>query len=123
MLDIENRSLLLASYSIVLKHSGVYPSILALKLEGWRWCFCIEDEVVVAVRAILVTVFEFLGVFSKALLAFFASKSQVKPLEQLMVFLFLMTFYAVEPFATAWGPYGDLSVEDVLAADRLHPGT
>lgn len=61
-----------------------------------------------------------------------------------MVFLFFMAFCAVEPFATwsenqkvifiygskgskrvltAWGPYGDLSVEDMLAADRLHPGT
>ena len=67
----------------------------------------------------------------------------VKLLQQLMVFLFLVTFCAIEPLATcpeiqkvflhvkvfsesvltAWGSYGDLSVEDVLAADTLHPIT
>lgn len=106
-------------------------------------------------------VLEFLGVFAKALLAFLTSKGlyfsiregrhvvgllrkyHVKLLQQLMVFLFLMTFCAIEPFTTwpeiqklfphvnefsesvltAWGSYGDLSVEDVLAADTLHPIT
>lgn len=78
ILNIENRSLLLALYPIILEHASVYARILTLKLEGWRWCFGIENEVVVTVRAILVTVFEFLGVFSKALLAFLTGKGHVK---------------------------------------------
>ena len=90
--DVENRSLLLALNSIIFEHARVHTSILTLKLEGWRWCLGVENEVIVTVRAILVTapgfswwegqtchfrgppVFEFLGVFSEALLAFLTSK-------------------------------------------------
>ena len=90
--DIENRSLLLVLHSIIFKHARVHTGILTLKLEGWRWCLGVENEVIVTVRAILVAapgfswwegqtchfrgppVFEFLGVFSEALLAFLTSK-------------------------------------------------
>ena len=90
--DIEDRSLLLALNSIVFKHSRVHASILTLKLECWRWGLGLKNEVVVTVRAILVTtpvfspwegqtcycrgppVFEVLHVFSEALLAFLTSK-------------------------------------------------
>lgn len=136
ILDIENRSLLFALYPIVFEHASVDASILTLKLESWGWRFGIENEVVVAMRAILVTarnvqpvtkkgsrfhrppVFEFLGVFSKAFLAFLTCKGlhfsvrkrtpvaglccryHVKLLQQLMVFLFNMAFRTVEPFTT-----------------------
>ena len=40
---------------MVLEHASVYASVLTLKFEGWRWCFGIENEMVVTVRAILVT--------------------------------------------------------------------
>lgn len=55
ILNIENRSLVFALYSIVLDHASVYARILTLKFEGWGWCFGIENEVVVTMRAILVT--------------------------------------------------------------------
>ena len=136
LFHIKNRSLLLALYSIILKHTRVYAGILTLKVESWCWSLGIENEAVIAVRAILVTVrevqpikkletvfdyppvFEFLSIFSKAFLAFFTCKglrSSVrkgkhvedfgpiyhdKSLEQGMIFLFLVAFCAVKPFAT-----------------------
>ena len=55
ILDIENRSRLFALYSIVLEHARVHASILTFKLESWRGGLGVENKVVVAVRAILVT--------------------------------------------------------------------
>jgi hypothetical protein len=56
--------------------------------------------VVVAVRAILVGIFKLFGIFSEALLALFAREDHLVALEEFMVFALLVTFCAVEPFAT-----------------------
>jgi len=47
--------LLLSLDPIVLDHAGIYPNIFALNIDGWRWHFGVEDKMVVAVGAVLVT--------------------------------------------------------------------
>lgn len=55
---------------------------------------------VIAVRAVLVALVEFLGVLAEALLALFAGEYHFEALEEFVLFLFAVAFGAVEPFPT-----------------------
>jgi hypothetical protein len=71
---VENRPVSLLSHSLVLEHSGVDARILAFNLQPRLRREGIEDEVVVAVRAVLITVLELTAVFAEALLALLAGE-------------------------------------------------
>jgi len=59
--------------------------------------------VVIAVGAVFVAVFEFLGVFAETFFAFFAGECHVVGLEEGMGFIFGVAFGAVVPFFAAGG--------------------
>lgn len=94
---------------------GVLSHVVALYLQRCLWCLRLQDEMVVAVRAVLVAaphqseryvrqsllysrVLELARIFPKGLFALFAYEDHVKGLHERMVALFLVTFCAVEPF-------------------------
>lgn len=55
---------------------------------------------VVAVRAVFVTVLKLSSVLAEAFLALLASKCHIKLLQKRVVFCFLMAFCTVKPFST-----------------------
>lgn len=74
LLNIKDRPRLLSSESIVLQHPTIHPRVLALELEHGLRGHGLEDEMVVAVGTVFIALFEFLGIFSEDLLAFFAGE-------------------------------------------------
>jgi len=115
ILDVEDGTLLFPLDPVVFEHSCIYTGIFAFDIECGLRRQSLDDEVVVAVRAVFVTLFKLLRVFPEAFLALLAGKGHVEFLQQRVVFLFGMAFGTVEPFATAWRTDGDLGVENVLA--------
>ena len=113
--DIEYRSLLLPPEAVVFQHPRVDPSILSFDFQARFGRDGVNDEVVVAMRAVFIAYgevsgafsgrsvyrpfFKLLGVFAEALLALLACKGHVQALQQRMVFLLMVTLGAVKPFA------------------------
>lgn len=74
LLDVENRPLFLPPHPIILQHPTINARILALKLQHRLRCNSINHEVVVAVWAVLIALFEFSGVLAKRFFALFAGE-------------------------------------------------
>lgn len=98
LLNIKDRPILLPFDPIILQHPTINPRILALKLQHRFWSHGIDNEVVVAVRTVLVGFLELLGVFAEGFAALFAGECHVCLLQERVVFRFLVAFCAVEPF-------------------------
>jgi len=96
---IEDAPQFLLPCSLVLEHLVVNANIVALDGEGGLGGLCLNDEVVVAVWAVLVAFLKLLRVFAEDLSALFAGKDHFERLHQGMVFLLGMTFGAIEPLA------------------------
>lgn len=79
-------------------HSAVDSGVLTLDLEFWLGCHGVEDEVVIAVRAVLVRFLKLLDVFAEALLALLAREDHLEPLLQGVVLLLRMALNTIEPF-------------------------
>ena len=139
VLDIEYRSLRLGPHALILEHPRIHPGVLALDLQRRLGRHGVPDEVIVAMRAVLIAVLKLLGVFSEALLAFLARKDlripvrregegrwereayELKGLLERVVFLFGVAFRAVEPLATwAREPQRPLSREGGENAGRTY---
>lgn len=114
-LVVPDRKLLLPLDTIIPDHPRVLPDILALDLETSLRLLGLEQEVVVAVRAVLVALFKRLHVFAETLLALFAGEDHLRGAFELVVLLLGVAFCAVEPLPAAGGADGDLGVEDVFA--------
>jgi hypothetical protein len=99
---------------------GVNARIFALYLQRGLWCFGVQDEVVIAVRAVLVAtphsasvppkqvhryvrIFKLARILPKRLLALLADEGHVEGLHQRVISLLGMALCAVEPFF-AWPP-------------------
>ena len=85
-----------------------------------EWGLCLDDVVVVAVRAVLVSLFEFLDGLAEDLLALLAGEDEFHGLLQFMVaFLafpvLCVALRAVEPHLAAGGSDGYLGVQNMLA--------
>jgi len=83
---------------VILDHTAIDAHVGALHRDGRLGTNRLDDEMVIAVWAILICLFELLRIFSEALFALFASKGQLEFLQERVVLLFLMTFDAVKPF-------------------------
>ena len=137
ILDVEDGAHVLLPLALVLDHPVVDSGILALDVQRGLWRQGVEDEVVVAVRAVLVAaprsanvgpgmwlwdaerhvpVLELAGVLAEGLFALFADKDHLEALQQRVVSRLLVALCAVEPLLAAWRADGDLGVEDVFAA-------
>ena len=60
---------------------------------------CVDDEVVIAVRAVLIAVLELRSILSEALLALFASEYHLESLKKVVGLLLVVALRAIEPFA------------------------
>jgi len=96
--DFRNAFLILLD-PIVLEHLVVHPHVLALDRKGGLGRLGLDDEVVIAVRAVLVAFLELLGIFAEALLALLAGEDHLEALEEGVLLLLLMALDAVEPLA------------------------
>lgn len=114
-LIIPNSQVLFRFNPLILDHPRVLSNILSLHLQSCLWFFGLNDKVVVAVRAVLVAVFEFGHVFAETLFTFLACKGHFHGLFESVVLGFGVAFGAVEPLFAARGADGDLGVEDVFA--------
>lgn len=94
----------------------VNAHVFALNLKTCLGHLGFDDEVVVAVRAVLVALLKLLGVLAEALLALLARKRHFGGLGKRVVLGFGMAFGTVEPLLAAGTADRDLGVEDVLAA-------
>jgi len=115
LLGIEYGTVGLLLDPVILYHPAVDADVGPLDGEGGLGREGVEDEVVVAVRAVLVGFLELARVLPEALLTLLARKDHLEALQEDMVLLFLVALDAVEPFPAAWRPDGDLRVEDVFA--------
>lgn len=97
--------------SLIPEHLVVHSDIITLNGQGSLGGLGFEDEVVVAVRAVLVAIVKLLGVFAEGLFAFLASKRHFEALHERVAFLLLVAFCAVEPFP-AWGTRVTLASKD-----------
>lgn len=117
----------------------VFPNVFTLELYGGLWSLRIEYVMVVAVRAVFVTIFfsvrrrRFEGrysppililaaVFAEALLALLTGKDHFKALLEGVVGLLLVAFCAVEPLAacqTLLHVVGDIRTEDLQHGERM----
>jgi hypothetical protein len=79
----------------------VYSGILALDLDSWFRGQGINDEVIVAMRAVLIALVKLLGVLAKGLFAFLAGKGDLEAFEEGMAFRLFVAVGAIEPLA-AW---------------------
>jgi hypothetical protein len=98
--NIEYRRDLFPPHSVVLQHPRIDSHVLSFYLQLHFRSQSINDKVVVAVRAILVTLVKFQRVFAEALFALFTGKDHFGLLEERVGFCFGVTFGAVEPFFT-----------------------
>ena len=78
LLQAPDGLLLFLAHTLVLDEAGVLSDILTLDLQSGLWCLCFENKVVVAMRAVLVTLFELLDVLAERLSAFLASKDHLQ---------------------------------------------
>ena len=91
-----------------------------LKMALCLRCLRFDDEVVVAMGAVLVRLFELADVFAEYLLALLAGEYELHSLHQLM-FAFsafpvlFVAFWAVEPHLAAGGSDTHLGVQNMLA--------
>lgn len=133
ILDVEDGALVLLPLPLVLDHAVVDAGILALDVQRGLGGEGVEDEVVVAVRAVLVAVspsapclvsfqnvnhspvLELAGVLTECLAALLAYEDHFEALQQRVVGLLLVALGAVEPLLAAWRADRDLGVEDVFA--------
>ena len=74
LLDIKNCPLFLAPNSVILNHPAINSCIFTLKFQHWLWCNSFENEVIVAMWAILVGFFEFCSILSEGFFALFAGE-------------------------------------------------
>lgn len=84
--------------AVVLEHAVVDAGVLALDAQGGLGDDGVDDEVVVAVRAVLVGLLEGLGVLAEALLALLAGKGHLERLQELVRLLLVVAVGAVKPF-------------------------
>lgn len=106
---------LLLLHTLVSDHPRILPDILTLNLQARLGLHSLEEEVIVAVWAVLVALLESLDVLAEALLALFAREDHLCRAHQIMVGFLGVAFGAVEPLPAAGGADGDLCVEDVFA--------
>jgi hypothetical protein len=118
-LIIPNSWCLLALDTVVPDHARVLSDVLALNLETRLGLLGLQEEVVVAMRAVLIALVELFHVFAKDFSALFACEDHLGGAFELVVLLLSVAFCAVEPLATAWRADGDLGVEDVFAGDGV----
>jgi hypothetical protein len=83
--------------ALVLEHTIVHAGVLALDAERGLRDDGLEDEVVIAVRAVLVGLLELLRVLAEALLALLARERHLEGLPQLVRLLLVVAVGAVEP--------------------------
>lgn len=88
--------------TVVLEHAVVDAGVLALDAQGGLGDDGVDDEVVVAVRAVLVGLLEDLGVLAEALLALLAGERHLERLQELVRLLLVVAVGAVEPFLATW---------------------
>lgn len=98
LIGIEERSKEFLFLSIVLKHPVVHADVFAFNSNGGLWCFGVNNEVVITMRAVFVALVELLGVLAEALLALLAGKDHFVSLLKRVAFGLMMTLGAVEPF-------------------------
>jgi hypothetical protein len=92
---------LLSLDAIVPDHPRVFPDVFALDLQTCLWLLGLQQEVVVAVRAVLVALLKRFHVFAEALLALFACEDHLDGALELVVLLLAVTLGAVEPLPAA----------------------
>lgn len=97
-LDIEYRPMLVVLDTVVLEHAVVHAGILALDAERRLGDDGLENEVVIAVRAVLVGLLKFLRILAEALLALLARERHLEGLLELVRLLLVVAVGAVEPF-------------------------
>jgi hypothetical protein len=85
--------------ALILEHLAVHAHIVALDGQSGFGGLSFDDEVVIAVRAVLVTLVHVLGVLAETFLAFLAGERHVKGLEEVVGFLLVVALCAVEPLA------------------------
>lgn len=83
---------------VVLEHLAVHSHIVALDGQSSLGGLGIDNEVVIAVRAVFVGLFELGGILSEALLALFAGKGHLEGLHERVGFLLGVALDAVKPF-------------------------
>lgn len=103
VLGVEYCPLLGLLDTFVLEHPVVHPGILALDRDGGLGSDGVEDEVVVAVWAVLVGLLELGRVLAEALLAFLAGEGHVDRLAERVVLLLQVAVGAVKPFPAYMG--------------------
>lgn len=91
----------LLSLPLILQHPRIFPDIISLDLQSSVRGDCLEDEMVVAVGAVLVALVKLLDVLAEALFAFLAGKDHFEGGFQSVGLGFGVAFGAVEPFL-AW---------------------
>lgn len=109
-----NRRHFLLLHTVIPDHPSVLPDIVTLDLQAGLWLDSLEQEVIVAVRAVFVALLKSLHVLAEAFLAFLAGKNHLGGAFELMVVLFGMAFGAVEPLPAAGSADGHLGVENVF---------
>lgn len=87
------------AHTIILNETSILSDILTLDLQSGLWCLCFEHKVVVAVRAVLVTLVKLLNILAESLFTFFAGEDHFEGRLEVVCFRFSVTFCAVEPFA------------------------
>lgn len=74
LFQVPDGLLLFLAHTLILDKTSVLSNILTLDLQSSLRRLCFEDKVVVAVWAVLVTLFKLLNVLAESLFAFFARK-------------------------------------------------
>lgn len=97
------RDLILSLNSVILKHPSIHPNILSFHLQHRLGLLRINDEMVITVRAVLITFIPVLSFFAEAFLAFLAREGHFGALEEDMLLRFGVALRAVEPFFACVG--------------------
>ena len=53
--NIKYPALRRAAHAIIFQHTGIDSCILTLDLKCWRWCYGVQNVVIIAVGTVLVT--------------------------------------------------------------------
>lgn len=94
---IEDSAALVVLDALVLDHAAIEAGVVALDGEGGLGDGGVDDEVVVAVGAVLVGLLELLGVLAEALAALLARERHLERPQQIVRLLLLVALRAVEP--------------------------
>ena len=103
----------------------VFMTLLSLefnyKFPGHFWSFRLDDEVVIAMRAIFIGFFEFSNIFAENFFTFFACEYKLHGLLQFVIIsnCFEVAFRAVEPSFATWSANWNLCVQNVFAHFKL----